>query len=49
MILSFDADKAYDKIQQAFMIKVVERSDIKGKKPKHNEINLHQVDSQHQN
>ena len=30
MILSFDADKAYDKIQQAFMIKVVERLGIKG-------------------
>ena len=31
MIISLDAEKAFDKIQYPFMIKVLERSGIKGK------------------
>jgi hypothetical protein len=30
MIISLDADKAFDKIQHPFMIKVLERSGIQG-------------------
>jgi len=30
MVISLDAEKAYDKIQQPFMIKVLERSGIQG-------------------
>jgi hypothetical protein len=30
MIISFDAEKAFDKIQHPFMIKVLERSVIQG-------------------
>jgi hypothetical protein len=30
MIISLDVEKAFDKIQQAFMIKVLERSGIQG-------------------
>jgi hypothetical protein len=30
MIISFDAEKAFDKIQHPFMIKVLERSGIQG-------------------
>ena len=30
MIISFDAEKAFDKIQRLFMIKVLERSGIQG-------------------
>jgi hypothetical protein len=30
MIISLDAEKAFDKIQHSFMIKVLERSGIKG-------------------
>jgi hypothetical protein len=30
MIISFDAEKAFDKIQHPFMIKVLERSEIQG-------------------
>ena len=30
MIITLDADKAYDKIQHSFMIKVLERSGIQG-------------------
>ena len=30
MIISLDAEKAFDKIQQPFMIKVLERSGIQG-------------------
>jgi hypothetical protein len=30
MIISLDAEKAFDKIQHAFMIKVMERSGIQG-------------------
>jgi hypothetical protein len=30
MIISLDAEKAFDKIQHSFMIKVSERSEIQG-------------------
>jgi hypothetical protein len=30
MIISLDAEKAFDKIQHPFMIKVLERSEIQG-------------------
>jgi hypothetical protein len=30
MIISLDAEKAFDKIQHPFMVKVLERSGIKG-------------------
>ena len=36
MIITLDADKAYDKIQHPFMLKVLERSGIQG--PYHNII-----------
>jgi hypothetical protein len=32
MIISLDSEKAFDKIQHPFMIKVLERSEIQGKK-----------------
>jgi hypothetical protein len=30
MIISFDAEKAFEKIQHSFMVKVAERSGIQG-------------------
>jgi hypothetical protein len=48
MIISFDAEKAFDKIQHPFMIKVLERSGIRD--PYLNMIKniLQQTSSQHQ-
>jgi hypothetical protein len=44
MIVSLDAEKAFDKIQHPFMIKVLENLNI----PKYNQSNLQQTSSQHQ-
>jgi hypothetical protein len=49
MIISLDAEKAFDKIQHPFMIKVMERSEIQG--PYLNiikAINIQQTSRQHQ-
>jgi hypothetical protein len=46
MIILLDAEKAFDKIQQTFMIKVLERSGIQG--PYLNISNLQQPGSKHQ-
>ena len=45
MIISLDSEKAFDKIQHPFMIKVMERS---RPIPKHNKSNRQQTSSQHQ-
>ena len=44
MIISLDAENAFDKIQHPFMVKVLERSGI----PKHDKGNIQQANSQHQ-
>ena len=44
MIISLDSEKAFDKIQHPFMIKVLENLNI----PKYNQSNLQQTSSQHQ-
>jgi hypothetical protein len=41
MIILLDAEKAFDKTQHPFMIKVLERSRIQG--PKHNKSNIWQT------
>jgi hypothetical protein len=48
MIISLDAEKAFDKIQHPFMIKVMERAGIQGPYIKHNKRNLQHTSSQHQ-
>jgi len=48
MIISFDAEKAFDKIQQAFMIKVLERIRNSRPIPKHSKSYIQQTSSQHQ-
>jgi hypothetical protein len=49
LIISLDAEKAFDKIQHVFMIKVMERSGIPIRPiPKHNKSNIQQTSSQHQ-
>ena len=47
MIISLDAEKVFDKIQQSFMLKVLE---IRNSRPipKHRKSNLQQTSSQHQ-
>ena len=47
MVIS-DADKAFHKIQDPFMLKVLERSGIQGPYLKHNKSNIQQTNSQHQ-
>ena len=47
MIISLDAEKALDKIQHLFMIKVLERSGIQGPYL-NNKSNLQQTISQHE-
>jgi hypothetical protein len=50
MIISLDAEKAFDKIQHPLMIKVLERSGRNSRPiPKHNKSNIQQTCSQHQN
>jgi hypothetical protein len=48
MIIPLEAEKAFDKIQHHFMIKVMERSGNSRPIPKHNKSNLQQTSSQHQ-
>ena len=48
MIISLDAEKAFDKIQHTFMIKVLERSGIQGPYLNIIKSNLQQTSSQHQ-
>jgi hypothetical protein len=48
MIISLDAEKAFDKIQHPFMIKVLEGSGIQGPYLNMKKSNLQQTSSQHQ-
>ena len=50
MIISLDAEKAFDKIQHPFVIKVLERSGIQVPYLNlyHSKSNIHQTSSQHQ-
>jgi hypothetical protein len=48
MIISLDAEKAFEKIQHPFMIKVLERSGIQGPYLNIIKSNLQQTSSQHQ-
>jgi hypothetical protein len=48
MIILLDAEKAYDKIQHPFMLKVLERSGIKGPYLNIIKSNLLQTNSQYQ-
>jgi hypothetical protein len=48
MIILLDAEKAFDKIQHPFMIKVLERSGIQGPYLNMIKSNLQQTSSQHQ-
>ena len=45
MIISLDAEKAFDKIQHPFMIKVLERSGIQGPYLKYDKSNIQQTSS----
>jgi len=47
MIFSLDAEKAFDKIQHPFMLKVLERSGIQSIS-KYSKSNVQQTSSQHQ-
>ena len=47
MIISIDAEKAFDKIQQRFMIKNPPESKHRGKLPQHNKGHIWQTHSQH--
>jgi len=46
MIVSLDVEKAFDKIQHLFMVKVLERLDIQDI-PQHNKGSLQQIHRQH--
>jgi hypothetical protein len=46
MIISLDSEKAFNKIQLPFMIKVLERSQIKGSK--YSKSNIQQASNQYQ-
>ena len=49
MIITLDAEKAFEKIQYPFMLKVLERSDTDTRHiPKHNKSNIQQANSQYQ-
>jgi hypothetical protein len=48
MIISIDAEKAFDKIQHPFMIKVLEISDVQGPYLNILKNNIQQTSSQHQ-
>jgi hypothetical protein len=47
MIISLDAEKAFDKIQHPFTLKVIERSGVQGIYL-NNQSNIQQANSQHQ-
>jgi hypothetical protein len=47
IIISLDAEKAFDKIQQPFMIKVMEKIRNSRPVPKHNKSNIRKTRSQH--
>ena len=47
MILSADAVKAFDKIQQAIIIKNSPKSEQRGKIPQHNKGHIRQTHSKH--
>jgi hypothetical protein len=48
LMISLDAEKAFNKIQHPFMIKVLERSGIQGPYLKIVKSNIQQISSQHQ-
>ena len=48
LIISLDAEKAFDKIQHHFMLKSLERTGIQGPYLKHHKSNIQQTGSQHQ-
>jgi hypothetical protein len=48
MTISLDAEKAFDKIQHSFMLKVLERSAIQGPYLNIVKNNIQQTSSQHQ-
>jgi hypothetical protein len=47
MIILLDAEKIFDKIQQAFISKVWDRPGIQGLIPNHNKSNIQQSNSQY--
>ena len=47
MVISLDAEKAFDKIQHPFMLKVLENRNSRPI-PKHSKSNIQQTSSQHQ-
>ena len=48
MIISLDAEKAFDKIQHSFILKVLERSGIQDPYLNIVKVNIQQTSSQHQ-
>ena len=48
MIISIDAEKAFDKIQHPFMIKTLQKSGHRGNLPQHNKGHIRQAHSKHQ-
>jgi hypothetical protein len=48
MIISLDAEKAFDKIQHPFMIKSLGKIRNSRPIPKHSKSNIQQISSQHQ-
>ena len=47
MIISIDAEKAFDKIQHPFMIKTPNKNGYRGQVPQHNKGHIEQTHSQH--
>ena len=48
MVISLDAEKAFDKIQHPFMLKVMERTGIQSPYLNIKKSNIQQTSSQHQ-
>ena len=48
MVISLDAEKAFDKIQHPFMLKVLEKNRKSRPIPKHSKNNIQETGSQHQ-
>ena len=49
MIISIDAEKAFDKVQHTFMIKNTQQSGNRGTIPQHNKSHIRKTYSQHHN